>query len=351
MSNPFSRYLLSWYQQNKRDLPWRHTTDPYKVWLSEIILQQTRVAQGMPYYEKFVANFPTVFDLAAADEQQVLRLWQGLGYYSRARNLHSCAKMVVEEYGGEFPETAAELQKLKGIGEYTAAAIASFCFKEAAPVLDGNVFRVVARYFGLDHNIADAKSKKAFYEVLHEVIDREHPDQFNQAIMEFGALHCTPAKPMCMYCDLREDCYAAQHQKQQELPVKIKKLKIRKRNFQYLVFISGDQVFMKERGAKDIWQGLHDFYLLEADQFDPKAHFNQTQLAAASLQHESAPYKHILTHQRIEAQFFVISIHDESAFGPMLEGMQSYRFEELTDIPKPKLIDNYLNEVFFSLDL
>ena len=214
MTTPFSQYLLSWYQQNKRDLPWRHTTDPYKVWLSEIILQQTRVGQGMPYYEKFVANFSTVFDLAAADEQQVLRLWQGLGYYSRARNLHSCAKMVVQEYGGEFPQTAAELQKLKGIGEYTAAAIASFCFKEAAPVLDGNVFRVVARYFGLAHNIADARSKKAFYEVLEEVIDREHPDQFNQAIMEFGALHCTPAKPMCMYCDLQQDCYAFLNQQQ-----------------------------------------------------------------------------------------------------------------------------------------
>ena len=351
MSNPFSQVLIAWYEQNKRDLPWRHTTDPYKVWLSEIILQQTRVVQGMPYYEKFVAQYPTVADLAAADEQQVLRLWQGLGYYSRARNLHACAKMVMDEYDGIFPETAAELQNLKGIGEYTAAAIASFCFKEAAPVLDGNVFRVVARYFGISVNIADAKNKKAFYQVLEEVIDRERPDQFNQAIMEFGALHCTPAKPLCMYCDLRIDCHAYLNQQQQELPVKIKKLTIKKRHFQYLVFISDQEVFMKERGAKDIWQGLHDFYLIEHDRFEPATFFNEEQLASASLLHESAPYKHVLTHQRIKAQFYVIRIDRETAFSDLLAGMQRHHFSAIAGIPKPKLIDNYLNEVFFSLDL
>ncbi|MEL7223062.1 MAG: NUDIX domain-containing protein [Bacteroidota bacterium] len=226
-----------------------------------------------------------------------------------------------------------------------------FCFQEAAPVLDGNVFRVVARYFGVSHNIADAKNKKSFYEILEEVIDRQHPDQFNQAIMEFGALHCTPAKPLCMYCDLRQDCHAFQHQKQQELPVKIKKLKIKRRNFQYVVFVSGDRVYMKERGAKDIWQGLHDFYLLEQADFEPEAVFTSAQLEAASLQHESIPYKHLLTHQRIEAQFFVVRIRDEAVFSPFLEGMQGHQMDEIANIPKPKLIDNYLNEVFFSLDL
>lgn len=353
MSKSFSDILISWYQQNKRDLPWRNTTNPYKIWLSEIILQQTRVAQGLPYYEKFVSTFPTVFDLAAADEQQVLRLWQGLGYYSRARNLHACAKMVVEDFGGKFPETATELKKLKGIGDYTAAAIASFSFKEPVPVLDGNVFRVIARYFGINADIADPKNKKEFYPILEEVIDQQHPDLFNQAIMEFGAMHCSPAKPLCLYCELQSGCFAFQNHQQNQLPVKIKKVKVRTRYFHYLVFFYNGKVFLKERGKKDIWQGLHDFHLIETDQENLVLEniLTEIQIANSSLWNESEEFKHILTHQRIRAKFYVINITDQKPFENILSEMMPYDNEAVLDVPKPKLIDNYLNEVFFSLTL
>lgn len=352
-ASEFSRKLISWYQDHKRDLPWRDTTDPYKVWLSEIILQQTRVVQGLPYYKRFTEAFPTVEDLAAADEQEVLRLWQGLGYYSRARNLHACAKTIVEDLGGKFPQTASELKKLKGIGDYTAAAIASFCFREAVPVLDGNVYRVAARFFGIDANIADTKNKKIFYPFLEEHIDRDRPDLFNQAIMEFGALHCTPAKPLCMYCELQDLCYAFQHRMQGELPVKIKNIKVRERWFHYQVFLVGDNIYLKERGPGDIWQGLHDFYLTEGknEHFDPESQFSKQQLGAMTLLDESHAFRHNLTHQRIMAKFYVIKIHESRPFKDLLATMQARSSEELSAIPKPKLIDNYLNEVFFSLAL
>lgn len=353
MSNSFSGIIISWYHKNKRDLPWRQTTDPYKIWLSEIILQQTRVIQGLPYYEKFVSTFPTVQDLAAADEQQILRLWQGLGYYSRARNLHACAKMVVESFDGKFPQTAAELKKLKGIGDYTAAAIASFSFREPVPVLDGNVFRVISRYFGITADIADPKNKKEFYPILEEVIDVDRPDAFNQAIMEFGAMHCTPAKPLCLYCELQSACFAFQNQQQNQLPVKIKKVKVRNRYFHYLVLISDGKVYMKERGANDIWQGLHDFHLIEnkAEHNSLDELLDESQLTASELIDESAVFKHILTHQRIFARFHVISVRDKKPFADIISTMRGHDFETVSSIPKPKLIDNYLNEVFFSLAL
>lgn len=353
MSNSFSDILISWYNKNKRELPWRQTKDPYKIWLSEIILQQTRVVQGLPYYEKFVSTFPTVFDLAAADEQKVLRLWQGLGYYSRARNLHACAKTIVESYDGQFPQTAAELKKLKGIGDYTAAAIASFSFKEPVPVLDGNVYRVIARYFGITADIADPKNKKEFYPVLEEVIDVDRPDSFNQAIMEFGAMHCTPAKPLCLYCELQSGCFAFQNQQQFHLPVKTKKVKVRNRYFHYLVLISDYKVYLKERGENDIWQGLHDFYLIEKETEEATVDelLREDQIVACELIDESAVFKHILTHQRIFAKFLVISVKDKKPFAEMISGTKGHDFEAVSSIPKPKLIDNYLNEVFFSLAL
>ncbi|WP_161622743.1 A/G-specific adenine glycosylase [Cesiribacter andamanensis] len=200
--------LLDWYQRNQRDLPWRQTRDPYRIWLSEVILQQTRVQQGLPYYQRFVEKFPTVEALAAATQQEVLRLWQGLGYYSRARNLHACAQQVVAQWGGAFPQTYHLLLSLPGIGRYTAAAIASFAFKEAVPVVDGNVYRVLARLYADPTDIAKPQAFAHFFALAQQLIDPRQPDVFNQALMEFGALHCTPQKPLCLYCPLKEHCQA-----------------------------------------------------------------------------------------------------------------------------------------------
>ncbi len=348
MNHHFSDILVSWYIKNKRNLPWRETKDPYKIWLSEIILQQTRVVQGLPYYLNFVKTFPTVEDLASAEEQQVLRLWQGLGYYSRARNLHACAKMIVSSHNGKFPKSAAELKKLKGIGDYTSAAIASFCFKEVSPVLDGNVFRVIARYFGIQADIADAKSKKEFYQVLNQVIDPERPDLFNQAIMEFGALHCTPANPACMYCDLQSTCFSFENKTQSRLPVKSKKIKVKEKHFQYLIFTLGEKVFMKKRGDKGIWAGLYDFFLLESKEFKIEEQFDKSQLEKLTLIEESKVFKHVLTHQVIWAKFFVINLPSLEGYEFFLKQLCAFDRHELIDLPKPKLIDNYLKEYFLT---
>ena len=223
----FVNQLIRWYSHQKRDLPWRRTNNPYKIWLSEIILQQTRVNQGMPYYLNFVDKYPTVNDLAAAQEQEVLRLWQGLGYYSRARNLHSCAKMVVGEYDGQFPNKFEELLKLKGIGRYTAAAIASMAFNQVNAVVDGNVYRVLSRVFGLYDDIAETKSAKVFEKLANELIPKDQPGEFNQAIMDFGAIQCTPKSPACAICPLSDSCYAFNKGETEQLPVKTKKVKVK----------------------------------------------------------------------------------------------------------------------------
>ena len=205
--------LIDWYHRHKRDLPWRNTRDAYKIWLSEIILQQTRVEQGLPYYERFIETFPNISALANAHEDDVLKLWQGLGYYSRARNLHAAAKQVLQEFNGNFPSTFNEIIALKGVGEYTAAAIASFAFDEKHPVLDGNVYRCIARLFGLHDPIDNAKSKKVFYDILWKEIEHANPHLFNQAIMEFGAMQCRPKNPDCGVCPFADQCYALKHNK------------------------------------------------------------------------------------------------------------------------------------------
>ena len=219
MANWFIDKLENWYATAQRDLPWRGTTDPYKVWLSEIILQQTRVVQGLPYYERFIAHFPTVVDLAEASEEEVLKLWQGLGYYSRAKNLHHTAQYITTELGGIFPQTYKELLKLKGIGDYTASAIASFCYNEPCPVVDGNVYRVLSRVFGLATPINSTQGAKEFKALAHECLDKANAGVYNQAIMEFGALQCTPQSPDCTSCVLRDHCWAFHHNKVNELPV------------------------------------------------------------------------------------------------------------------------------------
>lgn len=260
----FSNLLIQWYLQNKRDLPWRNTVNPYHIWLSEIMLQQTRVAQGLPYFLSFTSSFPTVLDLANADEEQVLKLWQGLGYYSRARNLHNTAKLVAFERGGVFPDNYKELLQLKGVGEYTAAAIASFSYNEVVPVVDGNVFRVLSRYFDIETDIASSGAKKEFTELASELIPHDNPALFNQAIMEFGALQCVPKNPDCGTCVLNSGCLALQKNKVNELPVKLKKTKVRNRYFNYLVFSDDNQNhIVRKRTEKGIWHNLYEFPLIE----------------------------------------------------------------------------------------
>ena len=267
----FSHHILIWYASNKRTLPWRRTRDPYKIWLSEIMLQQTRVLQGTPYYLKFVANFPTVQDLANASEERILKLWQGLGYYSRARNLHATAKMVVNDYDGKFPDEYKELLKLKGVGDYTASAIASICFDEPEPVVDGNVYRVLARYYGIDTPINSTQGIKYFKSLARKVMDADNIRDYNQGIMEFGAMQCTPKNPNCEECPLSQSCVALKDTSIDRLPVKINKTKVRIRHFNYLVPIieaaNGiNKTVLRQRLGKGIWQNLFEFPLLEAEE-------------------------------------------------------------------------------------
>ena len=346
----FANQLIKWYHFHKRDLPWRATKDPYKIWLSEIILQQTRVVQGLPYYEKFVSHFPTVHDLASATQQEVLRLWQGLGYYSRARNLHACAQMVVNDYGGEFPNTYNELLKLKGVGKYTAAAIASFAFDQPAAVVDGNVYRVLSRVYGIHDDIASTSGARVFEKKANELISQESPADYNQGIMEFGAIQCSPVNPSCGICPISQSCYAYNHNAQATLPVKTKKVKVKTRHFAYLVFTNGEQYYMRQRGPKDVWQGLYDFHLIECPSApDPDQIMGDLSKMTDQpilLNDESVEYKHILTHQRIFAKFFLIKVQDVSWLEAGHE-LNTYSVEEMGDLPKPKLIQNYLEDAIF----
>ena len=264
----FSEKLINWYLQNKRDLPWRETRDPYRIWLSEIILQQTRVNQGMPYYERFTERFPTIGDLAKAEESEVMKLWQGLGYYSRARNLHATAKTVTQTHKEIFPQSYDEIIKLKGIGQYTAAAIASFAFEEKVGVVDGNVFRVLSRYFGIYDDISVPATRKIFQELANDLVQNVSPSLFNQAIMDFGALQCVPKNPDCSICNLSDSCHAFRTGTVNELPVKTKKIKVTDRFFNYLVLedLNGNTI-VEQRIGKGIWQNLYQFPLIEMEEY------------------------------------------------------------------------------------
>jgi len=345
----FSKRIIDWYQINQRSLPWRGTRDPYKIWLSEIILQQTRVVQGLPYYKEFVKTFPTVFDLAKAPEQKVLRLWQGLGYYSRARNLHRCAKKIVKDFKGEFPQSFEELKKLSGIGPYTAAAIASIAFRESVAVVDGNVFRVLARVFGIEQDIASDKGKKYFFLLANELIDQSQPDLFNQAVMEFGALHCLPKNPKCTDCIFSKDCEANQQNLQALLPVKSKKIKVRTRYFYYFVIHSKKGIFMHQRNGKDIWRRLYDFYLIETSRSQKTESLIKQDdfLTKSSIIRESKIFTHILSHQKLKIRFIEIeksfSKKDEM-MGKRL-GLKKFTPREVAKLPKPILIDRFLKSL------
>ena len=342
--------MLAWYSRHHRDLPWRHTRDPYAIWLSEVILQQTRVAQGLPYYNTFLAAYPTVQAMAAAPEAEVLRYWQGLGYYSRARNMHRTARQVVEEFDGHFPNSYAGLLKLRGIGPYTAAAIASFAFNEAVAVLDGNVYRVLARLFGLHSDIAAPSSRKEFQAVADQHIPASAPADFNQAIMEFGAIQCTPAKPDCLFCPLQASCWAFQHGQVALLPVKSKAKKARTRYFHYFVLRHGDLVYLRERREKDIWQGLYDFALAETDAAElPAAELARhleafgAVLDTSQAAEPSPTYRHVLSHQKLEVRFhpLILTLPLPAATVRDL-GLRACNAAESESLPKPQLIANYI---------
>lgn len=344
----FSHQILTWYKDNPRELPWRGTQDPYKIWLSEIILQQTRVAQGSPYYYAFVETYPSVKDLALASEEEVLRLWQGLGYYSRARNLHTCAKNIWFEMGGEFPKTYEELLKLKGVGSYTASAIASFAYSEVKAVVDGNVFRVLARYFGIDTDIASSKAKKEFETLANQIIPKDQPGEFNQAMMDFGARHCTPKNPSCESCPLKSSCFALQHNLVSELPVKINKVKIKERHFHYYVIKCGKQSVWKKRTSGDIWEGLYDFPQEESSLDLQSPTLNIPSVEESQLQEFPKKYRHILSHQRLNAVFSEVDIAEEN-FQNLEEWCEKEGFmlvaeDKIEYLAKPKLIVNFLND-------
>lgn len=348
MIQSFSNLLINWYNNHKRDLPWRNTSDPYKIWLSEIILQQTRVKQGLPYFNKFVAQYPTVQNLANAPEDEVMRLWQGLGYYSRARNLHECAKSVVNIYDGKFPNTYNELLNLKGIGKYTAAAIASFAFGRTVPVVDGNVFRVLARYFDISEDISQPKTFSTFFNIANELIPEDQAASFNQALMEIGATICTPKNFDCGNCPLAQDCEARIHHKQSQLPVKKKKIKIKHRYLYYLIWLSDEKLAMKKRGANDIWQGLFDFDLMETNiALSTEEIFEKVkkQYNYAEVVEISEPVKHMLSHQRLEAVFIELKSNNVNMVND--SSLKYYTKQEVEDLPKPRLIENYLTSKNF----
>ena len=340
----FSNTLIFWYLQNKRDLPWRKTKNPYFIWLSEIMLQQTRVAQGLDYYQKFTTNFPTVFDLANADESTVLKMWQGLGYYSRARNLHFSAKQIVSDFNGEFPSTFKDIIKLKGVGDYTASAIASIAFNEPTAVVDGNVYRVLSRYFGINTPINSSKGIKEFKELAQSLIDKSQPGTFNQAIMDFGAIQCKPKKPLCMFCPFSESCVALQKNLIEVLPVKEKKVKVKKRYFNYLVVkTKDDKTMLTERKGKGIWQGLYQFPLLEETHMITKEEllasdkFNELFPNDVSISlFNKKDIVHKLSHQHLYTQFWVIETEQLSS--------ANISWKNIEDYPVPVLIANFLED-------
>ncbi|WP_263362617.1 A/G-specific adenine glycosylase [Flavobacterium collinsii] len=341
----FSNILIKWYLQNKRDLPWRKTTNPYHIWLSEIMLQQTRVAQGTPYFFAFTKEFPTVYDLANASEEQVLKLWQGLGYYSRARNLHKTAQYVANELNGIFPPNYNELLKLKGVGEYTAAAIASFSYNEAVPVVDGNVFRVLSRYFDIESDIAAPATKKEFTELANELMPKDNPAVFNQAIMEFGALQCVPKSPDCTVCDFNDSCAALQKKKVAVLPVKFKKVKVTNRFFNYLILedVLGNTLIQK-RTAKGIWHNLYEFPLLETTEivdFDVVSRAVKDSVFSSYTiigieDYAASTVIHKLSHQHLHIQFWKVKIKEVIVNG--------LNVNELKSFPFPIVIYNFIEK-------
>jgi len=345
----FTVRITKWYTLNSRDLPWRNTQDPYKIWLSEIILQQTRVAQGMNYYLKFIKHYPTVRDLAVASEEQVLKDWQGLGYYSRARNLHAAAQYISKELDNKFPSTYNEIKKLKGVGDYTSAAIASFAYNLPHAVVDGNVYRVLSRLFGIEAPIDSTKGKKEFALLAQKLLPKDNPAIHNQAIMEFGALQCTPKSPNCSECPLSDSCVALKTNTVEALPIKEKKLKQKTRFLNYLIFETDQEIVIHKREKKGIWQNLYDFPMIESKtEIDHKQLLNLKEFSLLLKEQEfqlgaiSNIRKHILSHQILFAKFFHVRLVKKNSIKQI--GFESIKKEKLSERPIPKLIENYLKE-------
>lgn len=343
----FSDRILSWYRIYKRELPWRETRDPYRIWLSEIMLQQTRVAQGLPYYRKFTERFPNVEALAAASEEEVLKLWQGLGYYSRARNLHATARIVATDYGGHFPDSYEELLKLKGVGPYTAAAIASICHDLPHPVVDGNVYRVLSRFFGIQHPINSTEGIRYFADLAAAVIDRDRPGEYNQGLMEFGALQCVPQNPDCSGCPLSGGCEAYARDLVSDLPRKLPKKKVRERVFNYLMPVDPQfRTRLVKRKGKGIWQGLFEFPLIETGQevsddgirdLLKTSVFSDLSTPRSVVRFNEKPLVHKLSHQHLRVTFWIL--HLEEPLHP------SIPVSEMHSYPVPVLIANFMETV------
>tara|TARA_B110000238_G_scaffold78245_1_gene86237 strand:+ start:34 stop:1122 length:1089 start_codon:yes stop_codon:yes gene_type:complete len=344
----FSKKLILWYLDHKRDLPWRTTAIPYCIWLSEIILQQTRVEQGLPYYQAFVSVYPTVKKLANASEEEVLKLWQGLGYYSRARNLHTTANYVSNELSGIFPTSYKELIKLKGVGDYTASAIASICFNEATAVVDGNVYRVLARYFGIATPINSSFGIKEFKNVAQQLIDIDHPGNHNQALMEFGARQCKPQNPNCEICIFNDSCIALQQKKISELPVKLKKTKVKNIYFNYIVLIfKNKKTLLQKRIGKGIWQNLYEFPLIETEKNFKLEELNSLHIFQdvskkfeinSLVLYNEMPILHKLSHRNIYTQFWIAETSKNNDDAISISQLETY--------PVPKLIGNFITTFF-----
>ncbi len=347
--NDWRQNLLNWYEANKRDLPWRNIKDPYKIWLSEVILQQTRVNQGWEYYLRFIKNYPTVSDLAAASEQDVLKLWQGLGYYSRARNLHAAAHTIVKEYEGKFPAKFESIRALKGVGDYTAGAIASIAFNLNYPAVDGNVMRVYSRLFGITTAIDSTNGKKQMNELAVELLPAKNPGTYNQAVMELGAMVCLPSNPQCESCPVQQACYAFLHKNMLDFPVKQGKTKVRNRYLNYIVIVQKDSILIRLRKSKDIWHGLHDFPVVETDRPITQAKFLKDKkwnevvlLRNPVLKDVSEEYVHLLSHQKLFARFYLLEIVN----GKMELPADSFwiKINDLENYAVPKLIDLYIRK-------
>lgn len=340
--------LTEWYSINKRDLPWRNTTDPYRIWLSEIILQQTRIEQGLPYYESILSTYPNIQALAEASLDDIMISWQGLGYYSRARNMHSAAKQIVKDFGGQFPAEYNKLLQLKGVGKYTAAAIASFAFHIPKAVLDGNVFRVLARLFAIDTPINTAKGMNLFSNIAEELLDKKNPEIYNQAIMDFGAIQCIPLKPDCIHCPLSGKCLAFENKRVQDYPVKLAGAKKRDRYLNYFFITDGHSTWIQQRTKKDIWQQLWEFPLIECEKAESiETLLEKKELSAIKSKKVliGSPYsiKHVLTHQIIHAKFFTLEIENKNHFPNhwkeiLLSELNQYAISRLTDLFVEKCI-------------
>lgn len=344
-----SEIILAWYEKNMRDLPWRKTTDPYLIWLSEIIMQQTRVSQGTDYYNRFAEAFPDLHSLANAEPEKVMKLWQGLGYYSRARNLHAAAKQVVNEYQGKFPRDYQSLMSLKGVGDYTAAAVASIAFNQPVAVVDGNVARVLSRLYAVDEPINTPAGIKAIKYLADNLLDQENPGNHNQAVMEFGALQCTPGRPDCTQCPLQNACEAYNRGLVDQYPVKLKKAKPRKRYFTYFIIEDDTFTYLQKRTGRDIWRDLYEFPLEETPKM-PSLEDYPGIISEAEPEypekfriiHVSSQVKHQLTHQTIFATFVHLEVMGRGFVPP--SDWKKVRVSEIKNYPLPRLIDRYLEQ-------